>query len=1125
MTAQRTVCGFCALTAFAALLFHTAEGLANSDLLQLAKPELASSFGKLPLSFEANRGQTDPRVQFLARGQGYTLFLLPTEAVLSLASPSTVETNRVRTALRMKLLATSSLAHMAGLNELPSKSHYFIGSDPKKWRINVLTYDQVRQKDIYPGIDLIYYGKGRQLEYDFIVSPGADPRVITLAFEGQQEMRIDASGDLLLETGAGQVQLRKPAIYQEHNGRRHPVEGSYVLRDKSNQVGIEVQAYDRSKPLTIDPILVYSTYLGGSNQDFPSGIKVDTAGNAYVTGSTNSSNFPTTAGSLHPSQAGSFDIFVTKLNPAGNGLVYSTYLGGSGNDFSTGIALDASESVYITGQTGSTNFPTTPGAFQPTLSGGPADAFVVKLAANGSSLTYSTYVGGTSQDQANAITVDGSGNAYITGSGQANFPATASAFSTTFIANDAEIFVTKLNALGTGLLYSTAIPGAHPATDTGRAIVVDAGGNAYVSGVTRAALGTAGAFQTSYQGGGSDGFVLKLNPTGSALVWATNLGSNGLDEANSLAIDLAGNVYVTGAVHGSNFPTTTGALQTTFAGGGGANSDTFVTKINSTGTTLVYSTYLGWNGEETSGILALDETTGIVSVVGGTTSTNLPVTPDALQPSLTGGFDVFVTKINATGSALLYASYLGGAAHEFPNGLAMDGAGNHYVAVNTGSSNFPTASGAFQTTFGGISDAAVIKLSFKPIANAGPDQSVQEGALVTLHGAGSTGVSLTYQWNQVSGPTVALSGGTTANPTFTAPHVQAAGATVTLDLVVCEGSSSNCSDPDSMNVHITNINQPPVADAGPDQTVQEHSPVILNGTGSYDPDIDAITYHWTQLFGPAVTLLNANTAHPTFTAPAVGATGATLVFDLTVTDPHNLTASDSISVFVTNINQNPVANAGPDQTVSENTAVTLNGTASYDPDLDTLHFTWTQTAGPPVALTGANTANPTFTAPAVGAGGATLTIQLVVSDGQASSAPDTVNVHVLGTNDPPVCTLAQPSLASLWPPNHSMMPVTITGVTDPNNHAITIAYTAVTQDEPVNGLGDGDTSPDAAVSGHQILLRAERSGAGNGRVYVVHFTASDGQGGSCNGTVQVSVPHSKKDTASNSGQFYNSFLP
>ena len=369
-----------------------------------------------------------------------------------------------------------------------------------------------------------------------------------------------------------------------------------------------------------------------------------------------------------------------------------------------------------------------------------------------------------------------------------------------------------------------------------------------------------------------------------------------------------------------------------------------------------------------------------------------------------------------------------------------------------------------------------------------------------------------------------LAGANTAAPTFTAPMVPVGGDTVTFQLVVCEGTSSNCSDPDTVNVHIVNVNNPPVADAGPDQTVQEGSPVMLDGTGSFDFDGESLTYHWMQTDGPVVTLSSDMALKPMFTAPNAGPSGVTLGFELTVHDGQAASTPDKVFVFVTNVNQAPTANAGPDQTKNENTLVTLDGSGSQDPDLDTLSYAWTPTSGPLVTLTGATTVSPTFTAPEVGPGGATLVFELVVSDGQYSAA-DTVTILVQNVNDPPVCTMAQATPNLLWPPNHTMVPVSITGISDPNNHTVTITYTAVTQDEPVNGLGDGDTSPDAAVAGQQILLRSERAGTGNGRVYVVHFTASDGQGGSCNGVVSVSVPHSKKDTAADSGQFYNSFLP
>ena len=914
-------------------------------------------------------------------------------------------------------------------------------------------------------------------------------------------------------------------------------------------VAFQVASYDASKPLIIDPVLSWATYLGGSGNDQPYGIAVDTAGNAYVTGYTTTpgSGFPGTAGSLLQSTyGGNTNAFVTKLNAAGTALVYSTYLGGSDGTIGHGIAVDGAGNAYVTGYTGS-GLPGTAGSsIQSTLGGG-SDAFVTKLNAAGTALVYSTYLGGIGIDTGWGIAVDTAGNAYVTGdttgtssAGLFNqgpgFPGTASSLiQSTFDGHDTDAFVTKLNAAGTALVYSTYLGAI--GIDTGFGIAVDASGNAYVTGYTTTRgsdfPGTAGSLIQSTSGGSNDAFVTKLNAAGTALVYSTYLGGNGNDIGRGIAVDGAGNAYVTGdtSTLGSNFPGTAGSsIQSTSSGSG----DAFVTKLNAAGTALVYSTYLGGSGSDTGFGIAVDAS-GNAYVTGYTehtepTGSGFPGTAgSSVQSTYGGSGDAFVTKLNAAGTALVSSTYLGGSGSDSGIGIAVDTGGNAYVTGNTQTpgSGFPgTAGSSIQSTFGGGGDTFVAKISFTPTANAGPDQSVPEGTLVTLDGTGSSGDSLTYMWTQVPGiPTAALSGATSAHPTFSAPHVPAAGGTVTFKLVVCEGTSSNCSDPGTVNVHIINVNHPPVADAGPDQTVQEGSPVMLDGRGSYDPDVESFTYEWKQILGPAVTVLGGNTAQPTFVAPTVVPAGATIVFDLTVTDPHTLTGSDSVSVFVTHVNQIPVANAGLDQTVNESTQVTLNGTGSTDPDLDALSYSWTQIAGPSVALTGGTTANPTFTAPSVGAGGTTLTFRLVVSDGQVNSVVDTVNIHVLDTNDPPVCTLAQPSVVSLWPPNHIMVPVTIMGVTDPNNQAITFTFTAVTQDEPVKGLGDGDTSPDAAVSGNQILLRAERSGTGNGRVYAVHFTATDDQGASCSGTVKVSVPHSKQDLAGEGPQAYNSFAP
>src|SRR5436309_965995 len=369
----------------------------STETPQATKQQVLAAYGKLPLSFEANQGQTDPQVKFLSRGRGYTLFLTPTEAVLTLTKADAHAKRRISgeativeperragTVLRMKLLGANPTPRVTGVEELRGRSNYFIGNDPAKWRTNIPTYAKVEYRDVYPGVNLVYYGKQQQLEYDFVVSPGADPRAITLAFEGVDSMAIDALGDLVLRADGSEVRLRKPFVYQDHDGQRVVIPTWYVLKSE-RQVGFEVAAYDTHKPLVIDPTLAYSTYLGGSLFDEGFGIAVDTSGNTYVTGDTDSNNFPKTAGAFQPNLHGDFDAFVTKLNPTGSALVYSTYLGGSSNDFGGGIAVDASGNAYVAGATASFDFPTTAGAFQPNF-GGSTDAFVAKLNPAGTAL-------------------------------------------------------------------------------------------------------------------------------------------------------------------------------------------------------------------------------------------------------------------------------------------------------------------------------------------------------------------------------------------------------------------------------------------------------------------------------------------------------------------------------------------------------------------------------------------------------------------------------------------------------------------------------------------------------------------------------------------------------------------
>ncbi len=689
----------------------------SSDLDASTKARVNEAYGQMPMSFEANQGQTDGQVKFLSRGSGYNLFLTEKEAVLTLAKKQkkTIgeqlkdERPEPEMALRMKLLAANPQPQVAGLTELPSRSNYFIGNDPQQWRTNIPTYAKVKYQEVYPGIGLVYYGKQQQLEYDFLIAPGADPKDIKLVFEGADKIELDPQGDLVLHTAEGQVRQNRPEIYQESGGSKRNIPGQYVLNER-NEISFHIADYDPSKPLVIDPVLSYSTYLGGNNNESARGIAVDATGNVYIAGFSDAANFPT-ANPFQSSNGGDYDVFVTKLNPAGSALIYSTYIGGNNFDGATGLAVDASGNAYVTGDVESSNYPVTMGAFQTVYGGkggGPlnaGDAFVTKLNASGSALIYSTYLGGIFNEQGNRIAVDASGNAYVMGQASLGFPTTAGAFQPA-LGGSGDVFVTKMNAVGSTLVYSTYLGGS--GHEAGRGLVVDSLGNAYVMGGTNSSNfpTTAGVFQPTFAGGSGegDGFVTKLNPSGSALVYSTYLGGSAEEQGTDVAIDAAGNAYAVGFTQSTNFPTMS-PLQATKSSG----FDSFVTKLNATGTALVYSTYLGGFGHDQINSIVLDSA-GNACLIGNTSSSNFPVV-DAFQTVYGGGsFDAFVTKLNSVGSAITFSSYLGGSGIEIGYAIAADNAGNVYVTGDTGSTNFPTAN-PFQAINGGGIDAFVSKIA------------------------------------------------------------------------------------------------------------------------------------------------------------------------------------------------------------------------------------------------------------------------------------------------------------------------------------------------------------------------------------------------------------------------------
>ncbi len=666
----------------------------------------------IPLSFQPNQGQSAPEVRFLAKCSGYNLFLTDNEAVLSLRRPAENpdgKTDRLpQDVIRLKLVATNQKPKVLGTDKLSGKVNYLIGNAPEKWHKNIPTYGKVKYSNVYPGIDMILYGGGGQLEYDFVVTPGTDPSVIALDFEGIGDLKLDEKGNLELSAGSEQLTMHKPFVYQETDGATKEIEGSYVLKGK-NQIGFQLGKYDESKPLVIDPVLTlnYSTYLGGTADEESYSIAIDFSGCAYVTGKTYSANFPV-QGAIQSSNAGITDVFITKLNTDGSALVYSTYLGGAGSDDGRGIAVDSTGCAYVTGSTSSLNFPTQ-GAFQSSKAGS-SDVFVTKLNTDGSALVYSTYLGGTSSDYGSGIAVDSSGCAYVTGStSSSNFP-TQGAIQPSYSGNY-DAFVTKLNTDGSALVYSTYLGGT--SYDDGYGIAVDSSGCAYVTGDTSSEdFPTEGAIQPSYSGN-YDAFVTKLNTDGSALVYSTYLGGTSVDYGYGIAVDPSGCAYVTGNTNSEDFPTQ-GAIQSSNAG----SSDVFITKLNTDGSALVYSTYLGGASHDYGRGIAVDSS-GCAYVTGYTYSENFP-TQGAIQSSNAGISDVFVTKLNTDGSALVYSTYLGGTSSDYGSGIAVDSGGRAYVTGYTGSENFPTK-GAFQSSKAGAGDAFIFKLTTGNAVSRGLD--------------------------------------------------------------------------------------------------------------------------------------------------------------------------------------------------------------------------------------------------------------------------------------------------------------------------------------------------------------------------------------------------------------------
>lgn len=671
-------------------------------VLAMANTPARPAIGTLPLSFEPNRGQAEPSARFLARGAGYYL------TVNSRGSRVVLRKGDKAAEIKTRLVGANPASDLSPIDPLPGKSAWFRGKDPSKWITGIPTYARVKAASVYPGIDVVYYGNQSRLEYDFVIAPGADPGRIRMAFGGVSGLKTDATGNLIVSTSAGELRQDKPIVYQTIAGVRRPVDGSFSITGRT--VSFRVGAYDRSAPLVIDPVLVYSSFLGGadtdeghavaadgasamymtgvtystpagdgdvllrkisadgtaflyiadlggSDNDIGNGLAVDVNGYAYVGGRTFSTDFPTAGANVFQNQNydQGYSAFVLRLDPAGQNLIYSTYVGGSNDDRGFALAIDNQGNAYLTGAASSSDFPISQGAYQPTLRGD-YDCFVFKIDNQGNAI-YSTFIGGGSDDEAFGIAVDNNGNAYITGETnsdsypQANPPFQHSRH------GGYDAFITELNSNGSGLIFSTFAGGG--ADDTGNGIALDSAGNIYVVGTTSSSdfPGTGSGFQRDYQGGVSDAFVLKYFANGSNIAWASFLGTHGTDEGNGVAIDPNGNVYIAGDTNSDQFPVTSDAIQ----GRRGGRFDATLSVMDTNGTTLYFSTFFGGSGDDSFFAIALDPYYNVY-LTGVTSSGDLTVGPaNVVQPQPGGGSsDALLVKIDTSQSNIPGASFTTG---------------------------------------------------------------------------------------------------------------------------------------------------------------------------------------------------------------------------------------------------------------------------------------------------------------------------------------------------------------------------------------------------------------------------------------------------------------------------------
>jgi hypothetical protein len=1112
--------------------------------------EAADGYGRLPLSFEANRGQTDDQVRFVSRGGGHNLFLTPTEAVMVIdrhrgerSSPRDWRAGRSKmtegstTVLRMHLVGANPRPRVTGLNELPGKANYFIGSDPTKWRTNVATYAKVKYENVYPGVDLVYYGNQQQLEYDLVIAPVIDPQVVTLGFEGADSIEIDSQGDLILRTRGGEIRQKRPLVYQEIAGIKKTIAARYLLKGVQG-VSFQVADHDITKPLIVDPVLIYSTYLDGSGGSAAFDIAVDAQGHAYVTGNAFSADFPT-ADPLQGFQ-GSIMAFVTKLTPQGSGVVYSTFLGGSGESTGSGIAVDAVGNAYVTGATSSADFPTVH-ALQPQLHGA-KDVFVAKIDAQGSALVYSTYLGGSGDDAVayTRVAVDVAGHAYVAGAtDSADFP-TKNALQPA-LAGGLDAFVAKLNVAGSDLIYSTYLGGT--GDDFPGGMAVDGSGNAYVTGQTVSPdFPMKNAFQPALAGSPSadvlspDAFITKLSAEGH-LVYSTYLGGSGFDFGAGIAVDATGNAYITGLTQSpGDFPVK-GPLQVPVRPDL-SQASAFVTKLTPEGSALAYSTHLGSaTCCAESGIGIAVDATGSAYVAGFTIANDFPVTMGAPQTSPGGQVDHFVVKLDSAGSSLLYSTYLGGQGPEsppFPR-IAVDASGSAYVAGITRSSDFPTTPGAFQTTpFGSVS-AYVTKLSNETVplqfVTFPPDMpALPPTAAVGVSYVGNIGIggdAPPYSFTVVGGslpPGLSFTSGGGVTVTTVLPEGGALRA-VTSDSPVITGVPTRCGTSE-FTVNVFGRSGTPITSTAPfsirvsdplghTQTITSApggtpNPVASAGTTALSVTVadslgHPVHYNWTAScpsLPAAGTFSDPTMQTPTWTAPA-NTTGAEQSCTLNVrADDGDCLTRTSFTQLVAAAVHTLTLTTGPTGAPNR---VPPAGTSSLsvaatDSLGHALSYAWTAscpTLPSPGTFSTATGQDPTWTAPVNSTGAPqTCTLQVTVSDGQGLIQVGAVSLVVVSVAHTLTIT-AGPTSAANPVASEGTAILSVTAA-DSLGHALSYVWTAACPSLPSNGTFSDPTVQNPAWT-------APVNPTGGQQTCTLQVMVSDGQDLTQSATVSLAV--------------------